>query len=135
MRGEHCKGGGRWTSPGVHAAYCSASPGGALLECLAHGSHEDRTLVLATARLPADLLETLQPLPDGWRARPYSPDVRAVGEAWAASGRSLALRIPSALVPGEYNVIVNPEHPGFPRITIESVEGIAVDPRLEESQP
>ena len=129
--GDHCKGGGRWTSPGVHCAYASGSPGSALLECLAHGSHRDRTLVLATARLPRDSVETLEDLPEGWLARPYSPEVRAVGDAWAAAGRSLALRVPSALISGEFNLLVNPEHPWFTKIVVESVEGIAIDPRFE----
>lgn len=131
--GDHCKGGGRWTSPGVHCAYASGSPGSALLECLAHGSHRGRTLVLATARLPAGSVETLDPLPEGWLARPYSPEVRAVGDAWSRSGRSLALRVPSALIAGEFNVLVNPDHPLFAKIALESVEGIAIDPRFEES--
>lgn len=130
--GDHCKGGGRWTSPGVHAAYASGSPGSALLECLAHRSHTGRTLVLATARLPAGSVEVLEDLPDGWQGRPYAPEVRAVGDAWVRSGRSLALQVPSALVAGEFNVLVNPEHRLFSKIVIESLEGIAVDPRFTD---
>src|SRR5690606_11408433 len=50
--GARCRHGGRWSTPGVHLAYASASPGGALLEYLAHGGGRASTpMVLVCARL------------------------------------------------------------------------------------
>ena len=45
--------------------------------------------------------------PPGWQAL-GSPEAAAAGGAWAASGRTALLRVPSALVSREANWVVNP---------------------------
>ena len=129
--GARCRQGGRWSTPGVHLAYASASPGGALLEYLAHGGGRASTpMVLVCARLPAARWPAVTDPPPGWRARPYSPRIRALGDEWINAGASLALLVPSALAEEEWNVLVNPAHPHFARLHVLAIHPLVVDPRL-----
>ena len=84
------------------------------------------------AQLPEASMETLdrEMLPDNWRANPVPRSVQAVGDEWLQSGRSLALRVPSAVVPAEENVLVNPEHPEFEAVTVDGPFDPEVDDRL-----
>jgi RES domain-containing protein len=129
------RGGARWNSRGIYVAYAGSSRALAILEVLVH---IDRTLaptdyVFIEADLPDDSLETLDEsrLPPSWRAEPPPPAFRDVGDAWARAGRSLALRVPSAIVPDDVNVLVNPAHPRFSEVRITGrPRPLVLDPRL-----
>ena len=38
---------------------------------------------------------------------------RRYGDGWVEEGRSLALKVPSVVLPLSYNYLVNPKHPAF----------------------
>jgi RES domain-containing protein len=106
-----------------------------MLEVLVHidRAHAPTDYVFVDATIPDDGLETLDiaTLPPEWRAEPPPPQLRAVGDDWVREERSLGLRVPSAVVPEEFNVLVNPAHPRFPEIRILGTPRPAVlDPRL-----
>jgi RES domain-containing protein len=42
----------------------------------------------------------------------------------------VAIRLPSAVVPADHNILINPDHPEFKRLHIHSVEPFEFDPRL-----
>jgi RES domain-containing protein len=69
-------------------------------------------------------------VPKGWNVLPILPHVQAVGDAWARSRRSLALRVPSAIVAGGFNILINPDHPDFRRLTVDSIAPNEFDPML-----
>lgn len=52
-------------------------------------------------------------LPPAWRGARAQPALRRLGDAWIAPARSLALQVPSAVVPEEANWLINPRHPEF----------------------
>ena len=54
-----------------------------------------------------------------------------MGAHWALSGRSLLLQVPSAVVAGEYNVLINPTHPEMGTVTIADVRPYVFDERLK----
>jgi len=123
--------GGRWTSPGRRVLYASLSPASSLLECMV--GIEGRItgpLCMVHAHLPNDGMLRLDMPPAGWRERPYRDDVRAAGDAWLDQKSSLALRVPSAICPHEFNVLINLEHPDIDKFVIVGVEDLPVDPRL-----
>lgn len=126
--------GGRWSPPGHACTYVSLSPAGALLEYLAHNDGAKDGLLLATAELPpgATLAECNEP--STWRELPYRAEVQQLGADWLASGRSLALRVPSALVPGEQNMLLSPGHPGYAAMHVHALAPIAIDPRLRSAR-
>ncbi|WP_204985963.1 RES family NAD+ phosphorylase [Mucilaginibacter psychrotolerans] len=52
-------------------------------------------------------------LPKAWRSMMAYPDLQALGSDWYVSKRSLVLKVPSAVMPKEYNYIINTQHPDF----------------------
>jgi RES domain-containing protein len=127
--------GGRFNSPGRAVVYTSESLALATLEILVN-LPTDRLLdsyVAFRARIPDERVDDLSPgvLPPNWRANPTPASVWAVGDAWHQSGRTLALRVPSAVIPREHNVLVNPRHSSFGEVEIEGPLDPALDPRLQ----
>ena len=76
--------------------------------------------------LPADgsWLEEYSALP------PDDDACRNVGDEFLRSGRALALRIPSVVVPMSRNILLNPLHPMINHVTIQEVERFVFDRRL-----
>ena len=125
---------GRWNSRGVRLAYTASSVSLAMLEILVHVNREDvpdgrRMLAY---EIPDAALAELPPnrWPRGWDKLPYSAAVRRVGEGFVRDGLHLALRVPSAVARGEFNVLVNPAHPQFGQIRLLADDPLALDPRL-----
>lgn len=69
-------------------------------------------------------------LPADWRNEPIPPSTQAVGETWLREGETLALQVPSAVVPPETNVAINPHHPDFDRITVGDPHPVGFDARI-----
>lgn len=126
--------GGRWNSPGRAAVYVAGSASLAVLEMLAHLPVEEfpRAYVLIEAEFDEGLVARVEAggLPAGWRESPPPPEVQHVGDDWLAEARSAVLQVPSAIVPVEWNFLLNPAHPDFARIKIGRETDIRLDPRL-----
>jgi RES domain-containing protein len=69
-------------------------------------------------------------LPRNWRADPSPKKVREIGDEWARAGTSAVLQVPSATLPTEYNFLLNPRHPDFPRLAIGKPSPFRFDARL-----
>ena len=123
--------GGRWTSPRTQGVYASLTPATAMLEYLVHLEGDTpRELLMASASVPVDCVLAQVELPSEWPERPYRDTVRHIGDEWSKANRSLALRVPSAVVAEEHNVILNPEHPDFVKLQLEQLTPVKIDPRL-----
>ena len=57
-------------------------------------------------------------LPEDWNSRPISPSTRVIGDRWVKEQSSAVLRLPSIVVPDEFNYLLNPVHPHFAKIEI-----------------
>ena len=134
--------GGRWSSVGTRVAYTASTASLAMLEFRAHLDFEDfdpdtpPDLTIISAFFPDRAMLTLDKLglalPTGWNARPAPAADASVGDTWVSSSASLALAVPSALLPTispEINVLINPLHPNFANVTIE-VHPFEYDRRL-----
>lgn len=126
--------GGRWNPKGLAVLYTSEHRSLAALEMLVHVSLQTvpDDLRLATIELPDDAVETLDPAIFAEITASVTPErgFREVGRDWLASVRSLALRVPSVLIPAEHNVLVSPEHPAFAAVRLTEVRPFALDARL-----
>jgi len=126
--------GGRWSPPGIRVVYCADSRSLALVEVLANIRRPallcDQQWMLIRVDVPEDLVERPARVPESWRATPYSTDTQAFGAEWVQSQRSVALRVPSVVVPGEFNYLLNPAHPKFAKVKAGKPEPFAFDPRL-----
>jgi len=126
--------GGRWNSPGTRVAYASDSIALAALEVLAHlqSTAVLQAYSLVSLSFPDESVELLRTasLPARWRRFPSPSENQAVGDRWVASGRSLILQVPSAIIPSAANFLINPSHPEFSKVVIARPERFAFDPRL-----
>jgi RES domain-containing protein len=127
--------GGRWNHPGTPLVYASDSRSLATLEYLVHVdfAHLPARLSIATLEIPDDVTAEEIPrtaLPRSWREFPPPPKLADLGTSWARGGRSLLLRVPSAIVEREQNILINPAHPEISRVVVVRVERHRIDARL-----
>ena len=109
--------GGRWNSPGRAVVYASESRALATLEVLTgvQSMAVAPAYVLMGVTFDEEFVGTLlaEDLPDGWNRFPPTPASQHLGDDWLATGRSPVLRVPSVIVPGEFNYLLNPAHPRY----------------------
>lgn len=125
--------GGRWNSRGVAVVYASITKSLAVLESLVHLNPPVRFKFVAF-RLEFDdaLVEqfSLKKLPPDWQTEPPPPSTQQIGDRWVREARSAVLALPSVIIPGEPNYLLNPAHPDFKKISIGKPGPFAFDPRL-----
>jgi RES domain-containing protein len=86
--------------------------------------------VLVPIEIPDDLIAEIPELPEGWNAYPHRPESRKVGDRWVEEGKSPAMFVPSAIIPAERNILINPNHGRFGEIRVGEAEPHAFDRRL-----
>lgn len=109
--------GGRWNSRGRRCVYLASSESLAILEVMVH-LHDYRLLAhfaLFQLRIPVANIMHLREkdLPDNWREDPAPQETAAIGDQWLAGRSSLALAVPSVIVPRDLIYLVNPDHADF----------------------
>jgi RES domain-containing protein len=129
--------GGRWNSPGVAMVYAAQSLSLAQLELLVHLEAEAvlrghwRSLEVAVAPEAILECESWAELPVDYAAWPAPASTRAIGDRWVAEAVSVGLSVPSAITPGERNLLLNPAHPDFPAAVVTGLaKGLILDKRL-----
>jgi len=124
--------GGRWNPPGLPAVYLAGSRSLAALEIVVHAPREVLSLEwrIFEVEVPDDAIEAARRLPKDWQTLPSSSSARHFGEAWLRESRSLALQVPSAIVPHESVLLLNPRHAGMARIRVSKPEDFRFDSRL-----
>lgn len=123
--------GGRWNNPGTRVVYLSQSKSLAALEILVHA---DQALIglpysIIQVNFEEALCIDLDPLPTGW-SNSDPVHARAAGDAWVASQASLALRVPSVVMPDEWNYLLNPAHKDIGKVAVDTPEEFRFDGRL-----
>lgn len=126
---------GRWHRRGRPIVYAASSAALAALEVLVHVDPLDAPddLRLLTIELPDDLgVERVDAadLPAHWTAVPAPDELAALGSDWLMSRRSAALSVPSAVIPIERNLLLNPRHPDIARVRVVDDAPFTFDPRL-----
>jgi len=126
--------GGRFNSPGTPVMYTAESLPLALVETSAGLERYDqlRRYVFFRAGLSETPVSEVgeDDLPEGWNQHPPPSQSQRVGDRWASRKESVALKVPSVVVPYSYNYLLNPAHTAFPDVEIEPAEPFSVDERL-----
>lgn len=131
------KSGNRWNSKGIEVIYCAESRALAMAEVAVH---------LTIATLPSDyvMMEidipdfiktfsvNVNDLPDDWNSFPHSVNTQLIGDEIIKSKNFCVLKVPSAVVKGDHNYLINPYHSDFKKIKIEKVYDFPFDKRLFE---
>lgn len=129
--------GGRWNEAGVAMVYAAQNRALACLETFVHlnagGLPLNRYLVAID--IPDDIwkaarIATPQDLGIGWDAQPAGRVSVAFGNKWALSRPTALLIVPSAIVPEESNILINPAHPDSIHITARKLRKWLYDPRM-----
>jgi RES domain-containing protein len=127
--------GGRWNTRGIRLTYTAGSQALAVLEMLVHLKSADilKHYRLIPVTFDQVLIRNLdvRKLPISWRRRPAPAAIRALGDAWVAEGKSVVLQVPSVIVPGESNYLINVVHPDFLKLQIGRALTYRFDPRLK----
>lgn len=129
--------GGRWNNEGNAVLYASATLSLAALEYLVHVEPllAPSDLVAIEIELPEGaglgaVVEPTQFPPGNWQEYPAPEWQAELGDMWIADGTFLWLAVPSALVPQEYNVLINPRHAAMENVRVVSTRPFAFDERL-----
>jgi RES domain-containing protein len=127
--------GGRWNSPGRAVVYTSEHPAVAVLELLVHVKRAQLlrdSFVMIPAEVPDYLVNALDPgvLPPRWDAPVETRASTDIGDAWYDLSAGVALRVPSVVLPGQFNVLLNPFHPHWDQVTPGTPEPFLFDLRL-----
>lgn len=127
---------GRWHPRGLPVVYTSSSLSLAVLETLVNAGRESLPddLVQIEIEVPDSLAaETVDPslLTPSWRSYPAPAELPSFGGAWLRERRTPLLRVPSAVVPEEWNLLINPAHPHASRIEAVTLRRFGFDPRLK----
>lgn len=129
-------GAARWNSRGRFVIYTAGSRALACLENVVHRSGEGlqelfRVMVIDVPdTLPIETI-TLVDLPADWADYQNYDICQQLGERWLLRGAAPVLKVPSAVVPQEWNYLLNPAHPAFSAIQLVQTEAFAFDPRLK----
>ena len=130
--------GGRWNRKGTPCLYTSSSRSLAILEYSVNVSLDEipRSLSIVTLKLPDQFLEVkIHELPGNWKDVPAPASTRELGTRLLENGKHLIIRLPSAVIPEEFNFIINPLHKDLKLCKIISVDDFVYDVRIKsESQ-
>ena len=127
--------GSRWTQKGLPVVFASATLSLAALERFVHADPdlEPVNLVALSMELGANTaVETvaIDDLPPDWRTYPAPASLAVIGERWLRTARTVALSVPSVVIPHERHYILNPGHAEFAKLTPRTAEPFSFDPRM-----
>ena len=128
--------GGRWNRPGRYAIYAAENLSLALLEILVHAPDPEqrkRPRVRIRLTLAAEMIEeiSLDRLPKNFGPTTPFALTQDIGDRWLDAREFVALKVPSAIVPVEFNYVLNPLHPDFSSVVKwEKPAPLVLDERL-----
>ncbi len=125
--------GGRWNHKGIPCVYLGSSRAMCVLEFSVHVKREEipNDLVFVEIILPqCEILElSVNNLPKEWSELSVSQDI---GSSILKENKYLIFQVPSAIIPEEFNYILNPLHPDFSKVIIENISAFQLDNRIKQ---
>ena len=132
--------GGRWNYQGYRVLYASESLALAILEYITKtGAVETELKDLSIAYLEIEdgvsISEIkIEDLPENWNNYPAPEDLKRLGTDWLISAKSLILKVPAISVPDSFNILINPLHPEFKKVSLLKVSEYQPDVRLRKKE-
>lgn len=129
----------RWNSLNTRMVYTSETRALATLEVSVHldlseDLPEDRYYV--EIEIPDTIIiqeVKLEDLPEDWNAKPPALITQTIGDDFVNYNESAILKVPSSIVPQEFNYLINPNHSDATKIKVVSVTKMIFDSRLKTS--
>jgi len=130
--------GARWNSAGTQLVYTSGNRALAMAEVAVHFSLATlpSDFHLLTIFIPDEVSITLadaKKLPPNWNSHPPILNTQRIGDEFVSANRYCLLKVPSAVVRGDFNILINPAHKEFGMIRVTGREAFPFDQRLFKS--
>ena len=126
---------GRWHPKGFPIIYTASSLALATLEVFVHTESDKIPLVAIRAFIPDDaVIEEVDSkrLPLNWQDVAAYPALQQIGQKWLQTNQSPILKVPSSIVPVEFNYLLNPRHPDL-KFSLEQPMQFKFDKRMWKS--
>lgn len=127
---------GRWNSKGKLVLYASENIAASLLENIIYrtGTGFNNDYKIMVIYHPEEHIEQIitSNLPQDWRSMESYDQLQKIGNSWYDEQRSLCLKVPSSILPDNYNIIFNTTHPEFKNVKLIDVLDYEPDERLEK---
>jgi RES domain-containing protein len=128
----------RWNSLHTKLVYTAESRALATLEVSVHlDLAEDLPLdrFYVEIEIPDSLriLEVnIEDLPDDWNSKPPIGTTQIIGDDFVFENDAAILKVPSSIVPQEYNYLINPNHSDSKKIKISTTSPMVFDYRIKK---
>ncbi|HVG40223.1 MAG TPA: RES family NAD+ phosphorylase [Chitinophagaceae bacterium] len=127
--------GGRWNRIGSPCIYTSESKALCVLEYAANVRLQDMpgSISITVYELPEKSWLEVDPidLPKNWQQVPTPEDTKNYGNNLLQKLNYIALKLPSVIIPSEYNYVLNPLAKHFEKVTIIDVHSFSLDNRIK----
>ena len=126
----------RWNSLHTNMVYTSESRALAILEVTAHldlMEHLPTDRVYVEISIQDDIkILTLDnsKLPELWDSKPPIKSTQLVGDEFVFQNEAAVLKVPSSIVPQEFNYLINPFHKNAKKIKVINATPVVFDDRL-----
>lgn len=128
----------RWNSLNTYLVYTAESRALATLEVSVHldlseDLPTDRDYVEIDIPDGIEILElSTEDLPENWDAKPPILETQFIGDDFVKDSTAAVLKLPSCIVPPEFNYLINPNHPDARKITVISKAPLTFDHRMKQ---
>lgn len=127
----------RWNLDDQFVIYSGSSRSLSSLELIVHQNSVSpvfkyKVMIISIADEESLFTPVLQKyLPKNWRSMMHYPQLQQIGSDWYKNNTSLVLKVPSAVIPKEYNYLINSQHPDFSqKVSLVRTEDYFWDERL-----
>jgi RES domain-containing protein len=127
--------GGRWNSKGTAMVYTGMTRALCTTEIAVHtplgNIPTDYNLIsIELPAKPSVLKLDVAKLPKDWKSFPHPNSTQLLGDKFISEMNYLIMQVPSVIVQGEYNYLLNPKHKDFKKVKIAKIEKFVFDQRL-----
>ena len=126
----------RWNSRHTPMIYTSEHRSLAMLEMAVHmnlNTHLPSDRLIVEIEIPDEIDIAVieeKDLPRGWDNKPPSKSTQLIGDYFISDRSYLAVKVPSAIIKREYNVLINPLHQDMDSVYVRASEPFRFDDRL-----
>lgn len=127
--------GERWNSKGMELIYTAENRSLAMAEVAVHfslatmPSSYNMLSIFIPDNLTIKEIKTIE-LPDDWNTFPHAKSTQNIGDNFILENKFVALKVPSVVTKGDFNILINPHHKDFKKIKIKSSEPFLFDRRI-----
>ena len=126
--------GGRWNSIGTPMIYTAESRALCAVEIAVNTplSNIPTDYSIISFQIPEENITSVKEkiLPINWNILPYSHSTIEIGDLFISEKKSLVLKVPSAIIAGDYNYLINPLYHNLGKLKILKIEDFSFDNRL-----